>query len=351
MSVDEAQTAPRDESRHTAPTLEEVAALAGVSRSTASRALNGGKRVSATAQAAVDSAIAQLGYTPNRAARSLVTRRTDSIALVIPEPDERVLTDPFFSGTLNGLSSALAGTDLQLVLIISRPGDSERTERYLRNGHVDGTVVVSHHESDRLDTLLSESRLPAVFVGRPLNEVGRLHYIDVDNYAGGRLAAEHLVATGRRNIGMIAGPQDMAAGRDRLRGWIDVLEANDLPTDKLVTSDFTATAASEVTAKLLDLHPDIDAIIAASDLIAMGAINVLRERGKSVPEEIAIIGFDNLGVSTSPALSTLTNPVVAMSRAAGHMLLDLLENGEKPPQHTQFSPDLVVRASTAPRAS
>lgn len=347
MSVDDDATSTRSEPRDSAPTLEEVAALAGVSRSTASRALNGGKRVSPTAQSAVDAAIAELGYTPNRAARSLVTRRTDSIALVIPEPDERVLTDPFFSGTLNGLSSALAGSDLQLVLLISRPGESERTERYLRNGHVDGAVVVSHHKSDRLDTVLADSRMPSVFVGRPLNEVGRLHYIDVDNYAGGRLAAEHIISTGRTRIGLLAGPQDMAAGRDRLRGWVDVLEANGLRTDRVVTSDFTAETATDAMAELLEKHPDIDAVIAASDLIAVGALNVLHERGRSVPDEIVIIGFDNLGVSTSPALTTLTNPVVAMSRAAGHMLLDLLENGDREPQHTQFSPDLVVRASTS----
>ena len=348
MSVDDATTAHGAALRDAAPTLEEVAALAGVSRSTASRALNGGKRVSAAAQAAVDAAIAQLNYTPNRAARSLVTRRTDSIALVIPEPDERVLTDPFFSGTLNGLSSALAGSDLQLVLIISRPGEAERTERYLRNGHVDSAVVVSHHKSDRLDTLLANSRMPSVFVGRPLNEVGRLHYIDVDNYGGGRLAAEHLVSLGRKRIGMVAGPQDMAAGRDRLRGWVDVLEASGLPTDMLVTSDFTADTAQDAMAELLDKHPDIDAVLAGSDLIAVGCINVLHERGRSVPDEIAVIGFDNLGVSTSPALTTITNPVVAMSRAAGHMLIELLENGERDAQHTQFSPELVVRASTAP---
>src|SRR5690554_5373717 len=347
MSVDDDATSTRSEPRDSAPTLEEVAALAGVSRSTASRALNGGKRVSPTAQSAVDAAIAELGYTPNRAARSLVTRRTDSIALVIPEPDERVLTDPFFSGTLNGLSSALAGSDLQLVLLISRPGESERTERYLRNGHVDGAVVVSHHKSDLLDTVLADSRMPSVFVGRPLNEVGRLHYIDVDNYAGGRLAAEHIISTGRTRIGLLAGPQDMAAGRDRLRGWVDVLEANGLRTDRVVTSDFTAEAATDAMAELLEKHPDIDAVIAASDLIAVGALNVLHERGRSVPDEIVIIGFDNLGVSTSPTLTTLTNPVVAMSRAAGHMLLDLLENGDREPQHTQFSPDLVVRASTS----
>lgn len=348
MAPDDAQTSTRDKPRRAVPTLEEVAALAGVSRSTASRAINGGARVSAAAQAAVDKAIAELSYTPNRAARSLVTRRTDSIALVIPEPDERVLTDPFFSATLNGLSSALASSDLQLVLIIARPGESDRTRRYLRNGHVDGAVVVSHHEADRLDTLLAESRLPAVFVGRPLNEIGRLNYVDVDNYGGGRLAAEHIVKTGRTRIGMIAGPQDMAAGRDRLRGWKDMLTEHGLATDAVETSDFTTVTAIEATQRLLDKHPDIDAIIAGSDLIAVGAINVLRERGHSVPDDVAVIGFDNLGVSTSPTLTTLTNPVVAMARTAGQLLLEILEDDDVEPQHKQFSPDLVVRGSTAP---
>ena len=351
MSVDDAQRTGRSGSKRAVPTLEEVAALAGVSRSTASRAINGGARVSPAAQAAVDAAIAELSYTPNRAARSLVTRRTDSIALVIPEPDERVLNDPFFSATLNGLSSALAVSDLQLVLIIARPGDSDRTRRYLRNGHVDGAVVVSHHEADRLDTLLADSGLPAVFVGRPLNAMDRLHYVDVDNYAGGVLAAEHLVETGRQRIGMIAGPQDMAAGRDRLRGWTETLEKYELPTDAVVTSDFTADTAGEAARQLFAEHPDVDAVLAGSDLMAVGIMNVLRERDRDIPEDVAIVGFDNLGVSTSPSLTTLTNPVVAMARSAGHMLLDLLENGDKEPQHKLFNPELVINASSKPQAS
>src|SRR5690606_28398002 len=195
-------------SLRSAPTLDEVAQTAGVSRSTASRAINGGLRVSPEAQAAVDAAVAQLGYTPNRAARSLVTRRTDSIALVIPEPDERGLSDPFFSGTLNGLSSALAGSDLPLDLPILRPGESARAGRSRRDGHVDGAGDGSHRWADGLDTVLAGCRVPAVFVGRPLNVVGRLPYGVVENYGGGRLAAEHIIATGRKRMGMIAGPQD-----------------------------------------------------------------------------------------------------------------------------------------------
>lgn len=194
-----------------APTLEEVARRAGVSRSTASRAINGGLKVSPAAQAAVDAAIAELAYTPNRAARSLVTRRTDSIALVVPEPDERVLSDPYFAGTLRGISEALDPTDIQLVLLIARRGEeTQRTTRYLLNRHVDGAVVVSHHRDDALDRVLHDSRLPTVFVGRPWAAAEGMSYVDVDNEHGGRTATEHLIAAGCTRIGTIAGPLDMA---------------------------------------------------------------------------------------------------------------------------------------------
>ncbi|WP_250447743.1 LacI family DNA-binding transcriptional regulator, partial [Actinotalea sp. C106] len=209
--------------RH-APTLEEVAEHAGVSRSTASRAINGGLRVSPEAQTAVDRAIVALGYSPNRAARSLVTRRTDSIALVVPEPDERVLSDPYFARTLQGLSAALSETEIQLVLIIARRDDStQRTARYLRNQHVDGAVVVSHHRDDSLEEVLAGSRLPCVFVGRPWQSPETIQYVDVDNVLGGRRATEYLVQVGCRRVGTIAGPLDMAAGVDRLAGWREAL--------------------------------------------------------------------------------------------------------------------------------
>ena len=150
------------------PTLEDVAAAAGVSRSTASRAINGGAKVSADAQAAVDAAVLTLGFSPNRAARALVTARTNSIALVIPEPDDRVTADPFFASVIKGLGQALDDTEFAMVLLLARPGDSaDKTLRYLRHGHVDGSVVVSHHATDPIERALAGGRLPCVFVGRP----------------------------------------------------------------------------------------------------------------------------------------------------------------------------------------
>lgn len=331
-----------------APTLEEVAERAGVSRSTASRAINGGLKVSPEAQAAVDAAVSELGYTPNRAARSLVTRRTDSVALVVPEPDERVLTDPYFAGTLQGLSAAFQDTDIQLILLIARRGEeAQRTTRYLRNGHVDGAVVVSHHRDDALDTVLTESRLPCVFVGRPF-ATKEVAYVDVDNVDGGRRATEHLIAAGCRRIATIAGPLDMAAGVDRLAGWRRALDAAGLPDEAMVRGDFTSAGGAAAAERLLDAHPDVDGIFAASDLMAAGALGVLARRGRSVPGDVKVVGFDDLGVaaSTSPALTTMRNPVVDMSRTAGEMLLDQIVGAA-----TSFEPRIfgceVVRRESA----
>ena len=331
-------------------TLEEVAARAGVSRSTASRAINGGLRVSPEALASVERAVADLGYTPNRAARSLVTRRTDSIALVVPEPDERVLTDPFFAGVLSGVSASLADSDIQVVLVIARPGQAQRTARYLRNGHVDGAIVVSHHRDDELDRMLAGVHLPSVFVGRPLAANGeadlRLQYVDADNVEGGRLATQRLIGLGRRHIATIAGPQDMSAGVDRLVGWRAAMRTAGLADDAVVHGDFTIAGGTTAARRLLAEHPDVDGIFVASDLMASGVLTVLAERGRAVPDDVAVVGYDNsaIAASTTPPLTSVVQPVVAMARAAGLRLLDQLQ-GAAPSAPMIFAPELVIRAS------
>lgn len=346
-----ADRAPLDTARRPdVPTLEEVAARAGVSRSTASRAINGGLRVSPEALVAVERAVAELGYSPNRAARSLVTRRTDSVALVVPEPDDRVLTDPFFAGTLSGVSASLADSEIQMVLVIARPGESERTVRYLRNGHVDGVIVVSHHRDDHLDRALAELRIPSVFVGRPSagngDDLG-LQYVDTDNVEGARLATQHLIDRGRRHIATVAGPQDMAVGVDRLAGWRAAVLAAGLSDDAVVHGDFTSQSGAAGVRELLDRNPDIDGIFVASDLMASGAIPALAELGRAVPDDIAVVGYDNspLAATTTPPLTSVVQPVVAMARAAGLRLLDQLQ-GAAASEPLIFAPELVVRASS-----
>jgi len=332
---------------HGSPTLEEVAKLAGVSRATASRAINGGSKVSARAQVAVDDAVRRLGYTPNPAARSLVTRRTDSVALVVPEPDERVFTDPFFARTLHVVTRVLSERDLQVVLLIARPGhEEERMLRYLRGRHVDGTIVVSHHRSDSLADHLAALGLPCAFVGRPWSGFDRVSYVDTDNVAGGREATQVLIDRGCRRIGTIAGPGDMSAGLDRLKGWRAAMMAAGLSTDAIAHGDFTEESGAVACTALLAAHPDLDGIAVASDLMASGALRVLAAQGRRVPTDVAITGYDDLGIAehTDPPLTTMRNPIAEMAEEAARLLADQLD-GTASPRRVIFSPTLVRRRS------
>ena len=331
------------------PTLDEVARLAGVSRATASRAINGGNRVSPTARAAVDAAVRSLGYTPNPAARSLVTRRTDSVALVVPEPDDRLFSDPFFPRTLRTVSAVLGERDLQLVLLLARPGDEEqRMLRYLRNRHLDGAIVVSHHRSDSLADHLAALDLPCAFVGRPWTSADKVAYVDTDNVAGGRVATEVLLQRGCRRIATIAGPADMTVGVDRLEGWYAALRAAGQPTDAVEHGDFTEAGGAAAATALLERHPDLDGLVVASDLMAAGALTVLAARGLRVPEDVAVVGYDDLGVAerTTPALTTVRNPIAEMAEQATRLVLDQLEDGRPGrAMRVLFPPTLVRRAS------
>lgn len=330
------------------PTLEQVAAEAGVSRSTASRAINGGSKVSPTAQLAVDAAIARLGYIPNRAARSLVTRRTDSIGLIVPEPDERVLSDPFFASVIRGLNVALKETEIQLVLLIANPGESaSRVSRYLNNGHLDGAIVVSHHEGDEFEKVIVNSRTPCVFVGRPFDTTHNIKYVDLNNEAGGRVATEHLIARGRTNIAHISGPLDMAAGLDRRAGWYSALESAGLAPGPVVDGEFTTAAGAAAMEKILAADPSTDAVFAGSDLMALGALQVLQERGLRVPQDVAVVGYDNLGVSetSSPPLTTVVNAVTEMTRWAASELLYILGHITEAERTLGLNTEGVVRTT------
>lgn len=343
-------TSPPDSAESgAAVTLDEVARVAGVSRATASRAVNGGNRVSPTAQAAVESAVRQLGYRPNLAARSLVTRRTDSIAVVVPEPDERVFADPFFARTLSAVNRGLTERDLQLVLLLSRPGeDDARLLRYLGSSHVDGVIVVSHHRSDSLAERLADLPLPSAFVGRPWSCADRLSWVDTDNVEGGRLATQVLLERGCRRIGTIAGPADMTASVDRLAGWRAAMEGAGLPATAVGHGDFTQEGGAAAARELLERHGDLDGLFVASDLMAAGALGVLLESGRRVPDDVALVGYDDLGVAerTTPALTTVSNPIGELATRATRLLLDALrDGGPTTPMRLIVTPTLVRRDS------
>jgi len=332
------------------PTLEDLARAAGVSRSTASRAINGGSRVSPEAQAAIDAAIVELGYTPNRAARTLVTRRAGSVALVIPEPDARVMMDPYFAAVVTGVNQALRDTDLQLVLLMSRTGDdSSRTLRYLRGGHVDGAIVVSHHRADDWVETLGSTGLPTVFIGRPWDRKSELPFVDVDNFEGGRLAARHLAGLGRTHLGTVAGPSDMTAAVDRLEGWRQGLKEAGLPTGPVAYGDFTTAGGAEAARSLLAQSPELDGVFAASDLMALGVVDLVRGMKRQVPEDVAVVGFDNHAIlaANGLGLTTVAHPMTDMAAAAAQLLIDAIGNPGQQLEPVIYPAELVVRGSTA----
>lgn len=329
------------------PTLEDVAGRAGVSRATASRVVNNDPRVRASAREAVTAAVAELGYLPNRAARSLVVREPDSVAVLIHEPDQRIFADPFFSGLLRGVSQRLADTPLQMVLLMGEPArDAERMERYLRAGHTDGVIVVSAHRGDGLISALSETRLPTVFIGRPLTQDKTFAYVDVDNREGGRLAAARLLARGCRRVGTVTGPMDMAAGLDRFAGWAETLAEAGLPVDVVEHGDFTAQGGVDAMRRLLAAHPDLDGVFVASDLMAVAAMGELQAAGRRVPDDVALVGFDASATAsmTRPPLTTVANPVSQMAKRATELLLQLLK-GE--PASSEVLPTRLVEGGTA----
>lgn len=331
------------------PTLEEVAALAGVSRATVSRVVNGSPRVSEVARLAVERAVEELGYTPNRAARSLVTRRTDSVALVVAEPEARVFSDPFFAGTVRGASQALSERDYQLVLLFAQSeSDRARIERYLGNGHVDGVLLISLHGSDPLPARLAAAGVPVVVGGRPAGVAG-IAYVDADNVGGAEEAVSHLVRGGRKVIATIAGPDDMGAGVDRLEGYRRALEAEGLPfaPSLVAAGDFSQESGVEAMKTLLERRPDIDALFAASDLMAAGALQALSNAGRRVPEDVAVVGFDDsiTARTTEPPLTTVRQPVVGMGREMAHMLLRRMSLRDEDVRHVVLGTELIVRAS------
>lgn len=340
------RTAPARRARPA--TLEEVARVSGVSRATVSRVINDSPKVSSEARRAVEAAVRQLGYAPNRAARSLVTRRTDSVGLVVAESEQRVFGEPFFASLVRGVSSALSGTDIQLVLLLARSNQERKRVEGFLSAHLDGVILVSAHADEPLLDELPRVGLPAVLSGRPPRPTS-LPYVDADNVAGARSAVAHLAARGCRRIGTITGTLDLPAGADRLEGFRQGLAAADLPedVDLEVAGDFTSEAGRRGVAQLLEKAPDLDGIFAASDLMAVEAMRALEAAGRCVPDDVAVIGFDDsvVAASATPPLTSVHQPVEEIGKRLVGLLREIIDGGTNVPSATTLPTELVVRDS------
>ncbi|NJI58226.1 MULTISPECIES: LacI family DNA-binding transcriptional regulator [Microbacterium] len=325
-------------------TIEEVASAAGVSRSTVSRVVNGSTAVSPEALAAVRAAIDELNYVPNRAARSLASRQTHAIALIVPEDTNRFFGDPFFAAIVAGITGALGGSDYLLNLLIASDDPGDKMTGFVRNGGVDGALIVSHHTSDAFIDRVADA-VPVVYGGRPVRRLEGDYVVDVDNVAGARTATRRLIDIGRTRIATISGPLTMVSSGDRIQGFRAALAEAGLTPFAEEQGDYSEASGADAVRRILETGRP-DAIFVASDLMARGALTVLRAAGVRVPEDIALVGFDDssVAITTDPQLTTMRQPMYAQGETMARVLLSRLA-GQDPPQTTILPTELVVRAS------
>ena len=331
-------------------TLEHVAQLAGVSRSTVSRVVNHHPGVRQQVRERVWQVIDETGYQPHAAARSLVTRRTQVVGVVIPEALTRLLTDPFFSRLLQGVTETCNARHYHLMLsLLSGPArQDEMYRRVVLSGLLDGVIVASTRLDDTLIPRLHQDGIPFVLVGRHSDD--RVNYVDVDNIGGARMAVEHLIRLGHRRIATISGPLNMAAGQDRLLGYRQALSAHGIRVEEtlIVEGAFDQESGAACMRQLLRAQPT--AVFVGSDVMAIGAMRTLRQASLSVPQDVAIIGFDDTPAATTiePALTTVRQPVSRLGAMAADILLGALESpGDPEPaaHRVVLSTELIIRGS------
>ncbi|MFI1019431.1 LacI family DNA-binding transcriptional regulator [Streptomyces olivaceus] len=346
-----------------APTLEDVAREAGVSRATVSRVVNGVRNVDPAIQDLVRRAIERTGYAPNQAARQLVTRRTTTVALVVSgagdatDPDvsdaeqnafaTRVFADPFFGRVVGGVVGHLRPRSMHPVLMFAEtPETRQEVVAYLRQGGADGALVVSTHPDDPLPALLAGAGLPAVLFARPGRPVP-LSHVDLDHRDGGRLAAEHLLERGCRRVATVAGPLAVAASQERLAGFRDTLARHGHPCVPVSEGGFTVDSGMVAMTALLAEHPDLDGLFTGNDLMAQGAVQVLRDHGRRVPQDVAVVGFDDssIAVTCRPRLTTVRQPVEEMAATMARLLDEHILGVRTDPTSVVFAPELVIRDS------
>ena len=324
-------------------TIEMVAQMAGVSLSTVSRILNGTAVVSELKKLAVDNAIATLGFVPNPVARGLAGGRTLSIGVIT-----QAIESPFYGAALRGVEEELdrAGYSPLYVSGHWNAAEEARCIEVLRSRRVDGIIVLTGRLSDQALSDCARD-LPVVVTGRSLQAPG-LYAFDFDNFEGGRLATHHLLTLGHRDIAFIAGDPEHVDGNERLRGYRATLEAAGIAYDPalVVPGKFTEASGLMAVERLLESRRRFTAIFAANDQMALGAAHGLHRRRLRVPEDVSLVGFDDLPASlfANPPLSTVHQPAIEIGRLAASAVLDLLR-GVKPVAEMP-APQFVPRESS-----
>ena len=329
-------------------TLDEIARRAGVSRTTASRVLNDRPNVRPEVRERVQRVIAETGYRPHPVARSLAAQESHVIGLVLPRRTEALFNDPYFPRLTQAIAQACNDHDYTLALFMMQTEADEQKfyPRISHKGLLDGIVIQVGQIGDDLIARLLASDLPVVVAGRPLHH-HNASYVDVDNVAGAFTGVAHLLQLGHKRIGTITGDMRTTAARDRYTGYQEALQTHDMPVDETLINEgyFTEIGGYEAMQQLLAHKPD--AVFCASDAMALGALRAIYEAGFTVPQDIALVSFDDLPPATiaRPQLTTIHQPVHAFGVKAVEMLLDIIENGPTPPRQIIMDTNLVIRES------
>jgi LacI family transcriptional regulator len=328
-------------------TLEDIARQTGVSRSTVSRVINNQPNVSEKVRKKVLNAIHKTGFHPHAAARALASQHSSTIGLILPHSVSFFFTDPYYAFITKGIAQACNQHDYTLALFLVGSKDDEKSifPRVSRKGLLDGVLVQSgHHGDQEIIGRMIDAQMPVVVLGRPFRS-DNVTYVDIDNINASYIAVNHLIRLGRKRIGTIYGPAASTVGLDRKEGYRKALYENGIQVDKslMVEGDFTEASGYLAMQKLISTKPD--AIFAASDAMAIGAIRAVREMGLRVPDDIAFVGFDDLPMATisNVQLTTVRQPVVQFGIRAVEALLDQIENDDKQPHRIIMDTELIIR--------
>ncbi|WP_263119975.1 LacI family DNA-binding transcriptional regulator [Cellulomonas fimi] len=328
------------------PTIRDVAAVAGVSRGTVSRVLNGGHWVSPEAEQAVRDAIRSTGYSANQHARSLVTGRSNSVAFLLTEPQHLLFEDPTFSILLRSAAEALSAREMPLLLMVAgAPQERRRITDYVAAGHVDGVLLISSHHGNPVVGDLLRQGVPTIACGEPLGYEDRIGWVSADDSGGARTMTEHLLSRGRSRVATITGPQDTPGGLRRLAGYREAL-GDRFDPELVEHGDYTRAGGQVAMQALLARRPELDAVFVASDLMAAGALVALREAGRSVPGDVAVGGFDDSGLAATlePPLTTMRQPFERIAAEMVRLLLEVVEGSD--PARITLPTALVERGTT-----
>lgn len=329
-------------------TLEDIAKLVGVHRSTVSRVINGSENVSPEVRKRVLETIRQTGYHPNAAARSLASQRSHMIGLVLPHSVSSFFTDPYFPHLTQGIAYGCNNHDLTLSLfLVGNKEDEEKiSPRISRRGLLDGLLIQSGQPGELLTQRLVKSSVPSLILGRP-HEPDGVSYIDVDNVKAAETATRHLLSLGYQRVATITGNEGSTVAADRLTGYQRALkEAGRQVDDALIAAgDFTESSGYTAMLALLPARPD--AVFAASDIMAAGAMRAAQEKGLRIPEDIAFVGFDDVPLASLSKiqLTTIRQPILKFGIKAVEFLIDLIENGTTPARNIIMDTELVIRDS------